>query len=223
MKAVAFFDVDNTLIKGYSGYYATLELIRRGIIKKRRLLQALYYQLLSPIYYGNVRKMYEIAIRDMAGSSLEKILEIGEEVFQKKIKHCFYIEALEKIQDHRLAQDRIALISSGPYMIVKAIADYLKVDTLFAVGPVVQNKILQNRLETPFCFQEGKLQLAQDYVQQLDVSLDQCSFYSDSIQDLLLLKAVGYPKVVNPDFSLKGAALKYKWPILNFKTLVVNC
>ncbi len=66
MKSIAFFDVDGTLIKGYSGYYTTLELIRRKIIKKRKLPLAIFYKVISSIFYmGDIKKMYQMAIEDI--------------------------------------------------------------------------------------------------------------------------------------------------------------
>ncbi len=44
--------------------------------------------------------------------------------------------------------------------------------------------------------------------------LASASFYSDSINDLPLLLAVGHPVVVDPDARLEREALARQWPVL---------
>ncbi len=222
MKSIAFFDVDGTLMNGVSGYYTTLELIRRGYLKKRKLLYALLYKLLSIIYVGDVRKMYELATADLAGSNIHNILEIGKFVLDQFVKPRLYLEAIELIEKHRLAGDRIVLVSSGPYMTIKNLEQFLKADASYSIGPVIENNILQKNLMEPFTFMEGKVIVAEKEAKSQGVSLKKCAFYADSCHDIPLLTAVGYPGVVNPERKLRKKAEDLGWPILSFKTLLGN-
>src|SRR4030095_13092541 len=154
---LAFFDVDGTLLSGFSGYFTTLELIRRKIIKKRRLPLAFFYKVLASFYTGNVRKMYEVAIADMAGSRSEDIARIAGEVFERDLRPRIFREALEEIEDHKKKGNEVILISSGPTMAVKTIADFVGVHRFFSIGPVVENDVLQSRLAEPFVYREGKV------------------------------------------------------------------
>ncbi len=217
MKSIAFFDVDGTILNGYSGYYTTLELIRRNILKLRRLPQAIFYKTISTIYYGDVHKMYEVAIQDMAGSHIDEILKIGRYVFEKYLKEKLFVDALKRIEEHRKKGDKIILISSGPYMTIKIIEEYLKADDSFSIGPVIKEGILQNYLIKPFCFMEGKVEIATEQAAKEKIDLKDCYFYADSIHDIHLLSNVGKPFVVNPDRKLKKEAAKHDWPILNFE------
>jgi phosphoserine phosphatase len=47
-----------------------------------------------------------------------------------------------------------------------------------------------------------------------DLSLKEASFYSDSINDLALLSAVGRPVVVDPDPRLESTAIRKGWAVL---------
>lgn len=221
MKSIAFFDVDGTLIDGYSGYYTTLELMRRNIIKLRRLPQAIVYKLLAQLsFYGDVRKMYEISIRDMAGLHIDEVFKIGKYVFEKYLKSKLYQEALDRIEAHRKKGEKIVLISSGPYMTIKIIEEYLNADESFSIGPAIENGILQNYLMNPFCFMEGKLEIAAQEAIKEKTTLENCSFYSDSIHDIHLLSKVGKPFIVNPDRNLKKEATRQGWPILSFQKCI---
>jgi phosphoserine phosphatase len=46
-------------------------------------------------------------------------------------------------------------------------------------------------------------------------SLAAATFYSDSINDLPLLGAVGAPIVVDPDSRLQAEALRRGWPVIS--------
>jgi len=219
MKSIAFFDVDGTLIKGYSGYYTTVELIRRKIIKKRKLPLAIFYKMISSIFYmGDVKKMYQMAIEDMAGSHIDLIMEIGQQIFERDLKPLFYKEALEEIADQKRRGNTIIIISSGPGMAIKSIEKFVGADDSFSIGPVIENNILQNRLDLPIAYKEGKIEVAQREAEKRGLTLKDCTFYADSEHDIHLLSAVGNPRAVNPDRNLKKVAISKCWPILEFKT-----
>lgn len=215
---IAFFDVDKTLCDCYSGYYATRELIRLKVIKKRRLAMAMAYKTIGHLFKQmNVRRMYEIALADMAGTQLSEIMSIGERVFNSYVQPTLYQEAIDEIQKRKSQGYFVVLISSGPYMCIRHIEKYVGADQSFSIGPVIENGVLQAHIEEPLCYQEGKVTIAKQLMEQRGISADECCFYSDSYADLPLLKLVGAPYVVNPDRNLSKAAQQKNWPILTFK------
>ncbi|HKY63023.1 MAG TPA: HAD-IB family hydrolase [bacterium] len=218
---IAFFDVDKTLCDCYSGYHTTLELMRRRIIKKRRILQAIFYNAIGRIYVNaDVKRMYEIAISDMAGTHIDDILRIGKDAFDKYVKPTMYIEALAEIEMLRREGFLIALLSSAPAMMVKNIELFLKADASFSNGPEIVDGILQKKFREPLCYKEGKVQVAKEFADSQGVGFADCRFYSDSISDLPLLSQVGHPWVVNPDSKLRREAERRNWPILHFKETI---
>lgn len=218
---IAFFDVDKTLCDGYSGYYTTRELIRRGIIKKRRVLKAVLYKAIGHLFRQmNVRRMYEIALADMAGTKYPDIMALGLEIFETQVRPLLYREGIAEIQKLKASGYRIVLISSGPHMCIKNMEGFLGADASFSNGPVVTDGILQKEIAEPLCYKEGKLVLAKDYAKAQGVSLQDCRFYSDAYSDLPLLEMVGQPQVVNPDRNLTRIAQRRGWPILKFHQLL---
>lgn len=215
-RSIAFFDFDHTLINGNSGYYTTLALVRHGILKKRRFLQAVYYSLAALLFQQDIKKIYEIAIADMAGLTLKKILEIGEECFEKDIKRKFFSDGIERLKAHQKKGDRVVLLSSGPAMTLTAVKKFLKVDEAYTMGPEIVDGVLTDRLKLPICHAEGKLFYAEKEADQFGIPLSQCSFYSDHASDIPLLEKVGRPAVVNPDRKLKKIAALRGWPVLKF-------
>lgn len=221
MPAVAFFDVDNTLMKGYSGFFATLALLKGGILKKRRLFQALFYRLVGPLTSGKgssqelLRRMYGIAMTDMAGSRLEEILEIGRDCFEKRMKPRLYREGIEAIKRHKEEGDPVYLITSGPTMVIRWLAEFLGVDGEFSAGPVIDSSgRLTREIRMPITYREGKVAAAEEAVRKHRARWEACTYYADSADDLYLLEKVGHPVLVNPDWRLKRIGKERRWPVL---------
>lgn len=225
MSGVAFFDVDRTLVHGYTGFFATLILIQRKVIKKRHLPLAVFYRLVSSFHKGDVSKLYQLAINDMAGSRLKDILAIGLECFERWIRPRIYREGIRRIEEHKKKGDKVYLVTSGPTMVIQNLAEFLKVDGYYSAGPVVDEKgIMTDRLRLPVYYREGKIPAAEEVVQKEGVAWKDCSYYADDLDDLFLLEKVGHPIVVNPGRKLRKLALERGWPVLqfvqtNFKTL----
>ncbi|MBI1908776.1 MAG: HAD-IB family hydrolase [Deltaproteobacteria bacterium] len=219
-QTIAFFDVDRTLISGYSGFYVSLELIRRRVMKKRRLPLALFYQLTSRFQHDNVKKMYETACGDMAGFGIDQIMEIGRDCFEKSIRPRFYREALEVVEEHKRNGRMIVLLTSGPTMVVHFLADYLGVDQVYGSGPLVVKGVLEPEVGEPICYSEGKVIFAEQVEREQGVSLRHCYYYTDDITDKPLLEKVGFPSVVNPRRNLAKIAKKRGWPILRWSEVV---
>lgn len=220
-QAVAFFDVDKTLCNCYSGYHTTVDLIRLKIIKKRRLLKAIYYNTIGRMHLkADVHRMYEIALQDMSGTRLADILEIGRKTFEKKVKPTLYQEGIEEIKKLRDAGFLVGLLTSGPYMLIKNMEKFLNMDFSFSNGPVIRDGILQKEVQKPLVYKEGKVAVAELFLNERGVALKDCKFYSDSISDLPLLEKVGFPVVVNPDSRLLKVALERGWPIQQYSKLL---
>lgn len=216
--SIAFFDVDHTLFDGNSGYYTSLRLVRHGILKKRRILQAAYYSIANLFFQQNVAKIYEVAIADMAGNSIDRILSIGRECFDQDIQLKLFDEGIELVREHQQQGDKVVLLTAGPYMTIKILHDFLKTDEAYTMGPEIVDGILTNKLMLPICHAEGKLHFAELASQKFKVPLSECFFYTDDHSDLPLLEKVGKPNVVNPTHILKKTALSRGWPIHFFKS-----
>ncbi len=214
---IAFFDVDYTLCACYSGFHTVVELIRRKVIRKRRLVKALFYNSIGKFYEGNVRKMYEVTLGDMAGMPISEAMSIGLDIFEAKVKSTLYLEGIEEIERLKKQGYTVALLSSGPGMLVENMGNFLGADISFSNRPVVTNGIMQKEIQEPLCYHAGKVEVAKRFAQEQRVSLADCRFYSDSSSDLPMLQSVGHPVAVNPDFTLTRVAKREGWPVLYFK------
>ncbi|MCP5467644.1 MAG: HAD-IB family hydrolase [Deltaproteobacteria bacterium] len=219
--AIAFFDVDQTLIKGYCGYTVVRNLIKKGMIKKRRVIQAFAYKSIGRLFRKlDVKRMYEIVMSDLAGFKMKEIMQIGEEIFNQQVKPLIYQEAIKEVKKQRNLGHKIAFISSGPQMAIQPIEKFFHADRSFSISPQIKEGVLQKEIIEPLCYEEGKVILAEQYANENQTELKDCLFYSDSISDLPLLEKVGKAHAVNPDKFLFREAQKRHWPILNFHKLL---
>lgn len=222
-RPIAFFDVDFTLCAGYTGYFTTRELIRKKIIKKRRIFETVAYSLVGHLFKQmDVRRMYQIALADMAGTRAEDIMELGRQIFEKYLKPRLYQEGLKEIERRKKAGYLIAILSSGPTMAIKNLEKFLGADISFSNGPAIREGILQREIQEPLCYKEGKVEVARNFSREQGVDLKDCSFYSDGYSDLPLLSEVGEPVVVNPDRNLRREAIRRGWRVLQFKKTLGN-
>ncbi|MGB1541208.1 MAG: HAD family hydrolase, partial [Cycloclasticus sp.] len=67
------------------------------------------------------------------------------------------------------------------------------------------------------CYQEGKVSRLTDWLAQHQLDLSNSTFYSDSHNDIPLLKTVTNPIAVDPDETLKQYANKHNWPIITLR------
>ena len=156
--SIAFFDVDQTLCNCFSGYHVVRELVQLGIMKKRRLIRALGYNIFGRLLRKmNVRHMYELALADLTGLPMQKLMDIGREVFEKKVRPHIFQEALTEVNRRKKLGHRIAFISSGPRMIIEHIADFFKADAAFSISPRIKDGHLLSSIEEPLCYKEGKV------------------------------------------------------------------
>jgi phosphoserine phosphatase len=69
------------------------------------------------------------------------------------------------------------------------------------------------RIIEPLCYGLGKIERSKKIAEREGFSLEDATFYSDSITDLPLLEVVKAPIIVNPDRRLRKIAQQRGWPI----------
>jgi len=161
MKKLALFDVDNTILDGYSGYYTSLRLIKLGVVRKRRLAQAIFFKLLSPLYKVDARSMYTKMLADMAGWPLDEALAVGQTCFEEDLQPRMFTGALELIREHQAKGHPTYFITAGPYMTIKSMGDALNVCADYAPRPIIRDGVIVPEINEPLAYLDGKLKVAE--------------------------------------------------------------
>ena len=111
----------------------------------------------------------------------------------------------------------VVIITATNAFIARPIADELGVEHLIATEPAMRNgKYIAEIAGTP-CFQGGKIIKLDDWLQQNKQTMKGSLLYSDSHNDIPLLKKVDNPVAVDPDDKLKQVASNNGWKITSFR------
>lgn len=223
---VAFFDLDRTLIAGYSIVAIARERIRHGLTRGDLKESALILKELvrqqrsmdSGVKGPGYHRLVKTLTRSLQGVREETLKELGENAYHHSIARSLYSEAVSLIEAHRRAGHYLVIVTAATRYQVEPIAKVLGVDDICCTGLEVENGVFTGNTLAPLCYGEGKAMAARRVCKRQHASLGNCWFYTDSIDDLPLLRKVGHPVAVNASEKLAAHAKKQQWPAINFAT-----
>jgi putative phosphoserine phosphatase/1-acylglycerol-3-phosphate O-acyltransferase len=223
---VAFFDLDRTLISGYSIVAMAQERIRHGLNQgdvrgSAAILKELVRQrksLAAGQKGSGYHRLVKTLSHSLTGISEETLMQLGEKAYQKSIARSLYSEAVTLLEAHRKAGHYLVIVTAATRYQVEPIARVLGVDDVCCTGLEVEQGVFTGKTLAPLCYGEGKAMAARRICKQRGTSLKNSWFYSDSIDDLPLLRKVGKPVAVNASRKLADYAESRNWPQLRFQT-----
>jgi putative phosphoserine phosphatase/1-acylglycerol-3-phosphate O-acyltransferase len=212
----AFFDLDQTLLAGFSAFAFFRERITSGRISPRELSDSAlgaFSFALGRTGFSGMMAATTAAYRGMAESVLR---ETGQEVFEKHLAKQIYPESRALVEAHRARGHTLAIVSSATPYQVEPVAEALGIPHVLCTRLEVERGVFTGRVVKPTCWQEGKLHYASELAEREGIDLAESFFYTDSAEDLPLLEAVGRPRPLNPSSRLAGIARERGWPIRRF-------
>ncbi len=217
-KIGAFFDVDRTLLAGFSAVAFVREQLRSGRMGRSELtemtLGALGFALGRSGFSGFVTSA-TASYRGLAESALE---EIGEAVFVKQLAAMIYPESRAIVRAHQERGHTVAIVSSALRYQVEPLARDLGIEHVLCTMLEVEDGVFTGRVLKPTCFGEGKASAVRDLADNESLDLDESFYYTDSSDDLPALEVVGHPRPLNPDERLMQTARERGWPVRRFQS-----
>ncbi len=213
----AFFDLDGTLVAGFTATVLTIERFRNRDIGVGELLRMLRHAL----DYKRGKVEFELLVREgvrpLAGRPAELLDRLGEELFQAKIADLVYPEMRELVRTHKERGHTVVLSSSALSIQVDPVARYLGIDRVLCNRFVVDDEgLLTGGVVEPLVWAGGKSSAVQEYARDHGVDLRQTYFYADGDEDLPLMYHVGHPRPTNPGTRMARVADRRGWPVLRF-------
>jgi putative phosphoserine phosphatase/1-acylglycerol-3-phosphate O-acyltransferase len=212
----AFFDLDRTLLEGFSAYAFLGERLRSGAMPPREMLANLSSMLnysLGRVGFSGVVGATTLALRGISEAAFD---ELGEQVFRKHLLGRIFPEAKTLVKAHRQRGHTLAIVSSATRYQIEPVARYLGIDHVLCTRLEVENGLFTGNVIRPTCYGEGKAIAGRTLADEEDLDLQQSFFYTDAHEDLPLLEIVGKPYALNPDRELAQVAAERKWPIRRF-------
>ena len=219
--AGAFFDVDNTLMRGASIYYFAKGLAARKMFGPRDLsrmaLGQLMFRLRGAENADHIDAAREAALAFVAGHKVADVAGLGEEIYDDTMAHRIWEGSRELTQAHLDAGQRVWLVTATPVELATILARRLGLTGALGTVAETADGVYTGRLVGGLLHGEAKAAAVQALAEREDLDLSRCSAYSDSVNDLPLLNLVGHPNVVNPDAELMARARERNWPIYDFR------
>ncbi|WP_271410196.1 HAD family hydrolase [Pseudomonas sp. Q1-7] len=215
---LALFDLDNTLLGGDSDHAWGDYLCERGI------LDGIAYKARNDAFYQDYLAG-RLEIRDYLNFSLEILgrTEMGQldqwhrEFMRDCIEPIILPKAEALLAEHRAAGDKLLIITATNRFVTAPIARRLGVETLLATECEMAGGRYTGRTTDVPCFREGKVTRLARWLGETGFSLEDSSFYSDSLNDLPLLEQVTRPVAVDPDPKLRAEAERRGWPVISLR------
>lgn len=216
--SLAIFDLDNTLIAGDSDH-----LWGEFLIEQQHVNGVEFARQNDRFYqdYQNgtldIEAYLAFALAPLTRFSASELTELHRQFMQEKISPLMLDKAADLIEQHRRQGDTLLIITATNRFVTAPIAERLGIANLLASEPeVVDGRYTGKACGIP-CFQEGKVKRLQHWLEQEQQSMAMSYFYSDSANDLPLLKQVTHPVAVDPDPRLLQYAKEHNWPIISLR------
>ncbi|MBS1151346.1 MAG: Phosphoserine phosphatase [Myxococcaceae bacterium] len=216
--AIAFFDLDLTLLAANSGKLWVRRELALGQLSKRTALQAALWLAQYQLGLGGLT-LVSRAISTTEGMIEAELAARTTSFYERQVRKLFRPGAMAALRTHRASGDRVVLLTASSHFLAEMVAAELKLDaTLCNRMEVDPRGLLTGRTIGPICYGTGKLLHARAEADAHEMRLADCAFYTDSFSDVPVLEAVGTPVAVNPDPRLRRHANKRGWRIVDWGT-----
>lgn len=216
--SLAIFDLDNTLIAGDSDYLWGQFLVEQGAVDKHQYADA-NAKFYEEYRQGtlNIREFLRFSLQPLTQHSPEQLYQWRNQFIQEIIKPLLLKSAQQLIARHRDRGDTLLVITATNRFVTEPITELYGIANLLATPPeFIAGRYTGNFTGVP-CFQEGKVKLLEEWLKTSAETLEGSWFYSDSHNDLPLLKRVDNPVAVDPDDTLNQFATVANWPIISLR------
>jgi putative phosphoserine phosphatase/1-acylglycerol-3-phosphate O-acyltransferase len=213
----AFFDLDGTLVAGFTAVILTQERLRRRDMGVGELFSMVTAGLHHPLWRIEFEELIGKAAGALAGRALSDLEEIGERLFNQKIESRIYPEMRELVRAHLARGHTVVLSSSALTIQVNPVARFLGIlNTLTNKFETNEDGSLTGDVEKPILWGPGKAAAVQKFAAEHDIDLKDSYFYADGDEDVALMYLVGNPRPTNPEGKMAAVARRRGWPILQF-------
>jgi len=220
--AAAFFDVDNTLMRGASIYHFARGLAARRMFGPKDLLRLTWGQLAFRLRGAenadHIDAAREAALAFVAGHRVDDVVALGEEIYDDTMANRIWEGTRELTRQHLAAGQRVWLVTATPVELANILARRLGLTGALGTVAETSEGVYTGRLVGGLLHGEAKAAAVRALAEREGLDLSRSSAYSDSSNDLPMLELVGYPNVVNPDGDLLRQARTRSWPVYEFRS-----
>ena len=215
---LALFDLDNTLIAGDSDHLWGDFLVSQGRV------DAIEHKALNAHFYDqykngelNIDEYLAFALGPMAGMTKETLAPLQRQFVRDQIEPILLDAAFALLEQHRVLGDTLVIITATNILVTQPIADRLGVEHLIGCEAEIIEGCYTGKPTGMPSFAQGKVARIQTWCEENKKSMENAVFYSDSHNDLPLLRTVDRAIAVDPDDRLREEAVRKGWDIISLR------
>jgi HAD superfamily hydrolase (TIGR01490 family) len=218
---LALFDLDNTLLAGDSDYNWSLFLIKQGLLDEKT-----HHERNEQFYLdyknGNldIYKFLAFQLKPLSEHSMADLNALHAKYMDSVIRPMMTQKAQDLVNQHKAQGDLCLVITATNSFVTKPIAQAYGIAHLIGTDPEMVNGAYTGGVAGVPSFQEGKVTRLNQWLAergQVLADFEQSYFYSDSHNDLPLMKLVTHPVAVDADAKLTDYAQQHGWPHISLR------
>ena len=220
-KRAAFFDVDNTLIRGSTIYFLGRGMYQRGYFTKkdisRFVLANLRFRLTGKENKDEIQRFQDAATDFIGGHNVKDIEAIAQEIYDEYVSPAMWQGTIDIAQALEAEGIEVYLVTAAPEDMAVLIAKRLGLTGALGSKAEIENGTYTGRMNGALLHGKEKAIAVTELAKEKGFNLSECFAFSDSNNDLHLLLCVGHPSAINPDALLGLRAMAEGWPIHDFR------
>jgi HAD superfamily hydrolase (TIGR01490 family) len=219
-RTAAFFDLDNTIIRGASAFHLAVGLRSRGFFSTWDLVTFAVHQARYLAFGENLHQIAIVrsrALSIVAGHSVAEIAAVGEEIWDEVLSLRIFPGTQALLTEHLEAGHQVWIITASPVEIGELIGRRL--GATGALGTVAEHVdgYYTGRLVGDMLHGTAKARAIRVLAEERGLDLPNSYAYGDSTHDVPILSEVGHPVAINPDRRLRRHARAVGWPVQEFR------
>ncbi len=218
---LALFDLDNTLLNGDSDFEWSQFLIRIGVLDGE-LFAAQNLKFYEQYQAGSldIFEFLDFQLKPLSRHPRRTLDTWHQQFMTESIMPMVTQASRDLVARHQAAGDVCLIITATNSFVTTPIASLFGIEHLIATEPEQKNGEFTGAVAGVPSFKAGKITRLNQWLAAQGWTLDSfadTTFYSDSHNDLPLLKLVQHPVAANPDDTLRAYAQQHGWPIMNLR------
>lgn len=211
----AFFDLDGTLVAGFTATAHASDRIRRRQATIGEILGVLEASVRYRLGRMQFERLLVRAAGYLRGQRLSDLDELGEQLFVDHIAARVYPHMQEIVQAHQRHGHTVVLSSSALTIHAEPVARRLGITELLCNHfELDADGALTGDIVKPVIWGPEKATAVNRFCSTNNVDLQASYFYADGDEDVALMSLIGNPRPVNPRPRLAATAAQRGWPVL---------
>jgi HAD superfamily hydrolase (TIGR01490 family) len=211
----AFFDLDGTLVDGFTATAHASDRIRRRQARIGEVLGVIEASMRYRFGRMQFERLLTRAAGYLRGESLAALDVVGARLFVERVSSRVFPYMHEVVRAHQQRGHTVVLSSSALTIHAEPVARFLEINHVLCNHfELDEHGLLTGRIAKPVIWGTRKAAAVQQFCDANDVDLQRSYFYADGNEDAALMKLVGQPRPVNPRPGLAAIAAENGWPVL---------